>query len=96
MTIEEGTRPVAGVTVVAVMSPNARPASSYQNVRLQLGRMIADRNGAFTIEANDQDPEVRAGRELSSTRLRNFSTPTAHRSEIVLREPKGGAPSSED
>jgi hypothetical protein len=58
VTVENGTFPVAGVTVVAMMPLGARAASSCQKAELQLGRAVTDSEGVFVLEANAQDPEA--------------------------------------
>src|SRR4029434_6904059 len=58
VTVEDGSFPVAGVTVAALMSAAADAKSSCQKVRLELGRAVTDSDGQFTIEADDRDPEI--------------------------------------
>jgi hypothetical protein len=58
VTVENGTFPVAGVTVVAMMPLGARAVSSCQKAELQLGRTVTDSEGVFVLEANAQDPEA--------------------------------------
>jgi hypothetical protein len=57
VTVENGTFPVAGVTIVAMMPLGPRAASTCQD-ELQLGRAVTDSDGAFVLEVEDQDPEV--------------------------------------
>jgi hypothetical protein len=58
--LEGGAFPIAGVTVVALMDGDAAPQarSSYQSVRMQLGRVVTDSDGSFAIETDDQDPVI--------------------------------------
>ena len=56
VTVENGTFPVAGVAVVAMMPLEARAASSCQKAELQLGRAVTDSEGVFVLEADAQDP----------------------------------------
>lgn len=56
VTVENGTFPVAGVTVVAMMPLGERAAGACESAKLQLGRAVTDSEGVFVLEVDDQDP----------------------------------------
>ena len=60
VSLEGGEFPIAGVTVVAAIPSDeeAEDRSSHQPVRMQIGRVVTDSDGSFTIETDADDQRI--------------------------------------
>ena len=65
VSLEGGEFPIAGVTVVAAIPSDeeAEDRSSHQPVRMQIGRVVTDSDGSFTIETDADDHEEPPARD---------------------------------